>query len=495
MPRRNLEAVVRTRGMSSTRRVRLERVLAVKSYLRMPLVAVLCLVMLAPVMVAQIDRGTIKGRITDSSDAVIPDASVQIIRIDTNSTLQVVTDSQGLYNVPNLPAGEYRVVVTKQGFKTGVRTPVEVRPTVQLEVDFRLDPGAVTEEVTVTAEAPMLDVSTTNNASGLKSEQIQALPLILGGTKRSVTQFLQNLPGYDGGGTFGTRANGAQRGDTEVFIDGGRASEQISRGAIEENGPMIEQVGQFTVVQNSFNAEYGGFGSWFTTATIKSGTNSLHGEVFDHFSNAALNAKPFFAQSKTPLNQHEGGFTLGGPLVIPGLYNGRNRTFFFGSLGLFFSRSGSVGNLVTVPTRAFVQGDFRGLVDAAGRQIPIFDPATTRPDGKGGFVRDQFQCNGQLNVICPDRISLAARKILPYIPSPDLQTISNNFFDHKAPTWPYFNTYVPLIKVDHMISGKQQVSVMYTNQIRHRLLWGNPGSGLGDRPAYQPRLSDQQQLA
>ena len=103
---------------------------------------------------------------------------------------------------------------------------------------------------------------------------------------------------------------------------------------------MIEQVGSFNVVQNSFNAEYGGFGSWFTTATIKSGSNSVRGSVFNHFSNSALNARNYFAASKTSLNQHEGGFTLGGPLVIPNIYNGRDKTFFFGSRHAVVGRLG-----------------------------------------------------------------------------------------------------------------------------------------------------------
>ena len=211
-------------------------------------------------------------------------------------------------------------------------------------------------------------------------------------------------------------------GDTEVFVDGGRGSQMISRGSLAENGPSLEQVGEFSVVSNGFNAEYGGFGIWFSNVTIKSGTNKLSGSVFDHYGTDKLNARSFFQAEKTKYKQHEGGFTLGGPVVLPG-YDGHNKTFFFGSLGLFYSRVGSSGSLITVPTEAFKAGDFSGLVDAQGRQIPIFDPATTRSDGAGGFVRDPFPGNR----IPANRISTGAREILGYLPTPDLPGNISNF--------------------------------------------------------------------
>src|SRR5690606_23315688 len=174
----------------------------------------------------------------------------------------------------------------------------------------------------------------------------------------------------------------------------------------------------------------GGVGIWFSNVTIKSGTNRFSGSIFDHFGSDVFNARQFFQAEKSKYTQHEGGFTLGGPLMLPG-YNGRNRTFFFASLGLFFSRSGSGGALITVPTDAMKRGDFSELRDAAGRPIIIYDPATTRPDGNGGFVRDPFPGN----IIPPERISPAARAILQYLPSPDLPGIADIFRDRKAPTW------------------------------------------------------------
>lgn len=423
---------------------------------------------------AQTDRGTIQGLVVDGSGAVVPDARVEILQVDTGTTVEVRTNGEGLFHVPNLARGNYTVVVSRDGFAPAVTEGLELRGGAQLRVDVSLQPSGVEEQVVV--EGSNLDVSS-NTSSTLNQKLITELPTIVTGTRRDITSLLTSLPGFTGGGTFVPRANGANVGDTEVFIDGGRSSQFIQRGTVAEVGPQLEQVGEFSVVSNGFNAEYGGFGIWFSNVTIKSGTNQFRGSIFDHFGSDKFNERSYFQARKTSYKQHEGGATIGGPVVLPG-YDGRNKTFFFFSMGVFYSRAGSGGALITVPTEAFKRGDFSGLVDAQGRQIPIFDPATTRPDGAGGYIRDQFPNN----IIPADRISAAARQILPFIPSPDLAGNLNNFRDKKAPTWPSFDTYTPILKVDHNLSNAQRLSVMYTTQIRNRVLWGNPGSGLGDVP-------------
>jgi hypothetical protein len=291
--------------------------------------------------------------------------------------------------------------------------------------------------------------------------------------------------------------NGSLVGNTEAFIDGGPGSGiSTGRGALEEVGPSIEMVGEFSLVTNAFNAEYGGFGNWFTNVTIKSGTNAVHGSVFNHFSNNALRARSFFQPRVTAGNQNEGGFTLGGPVYIPKLYNGRNKTFFFVSEGLYFARNGPSLEFRTVPTVDFKQGNFSKLVNAAGAQIPIFDPGSTRADGRGSFVRDPFPSN----IIPSNMISPVARKITPFMTDPDIPgALVQNFYSRSFSgfLWPYFNNYVTTAKVDHNVSTKQKVSVLYTNQVRHRQLqgqnqgwierlpWGAPQANPLDHIIYQ----------
>jgi len=396
---------------------------------------------------------------------------VKVIRIDTNSVLELVTNMEGLYTAPNLPAATYRLVFQKQGFGSITREPVEVRPRMDIRVDVAMQPGVVTESVVVSDEAPMLDTATMNNAAGFKQELIQELPMIVVGTKRDVTGFLNNLPGTSNANTFTPSVNGSATGATEAFLDGAPASERIMVGGFAENGPMMEQVGEVSIVSNSFNAEYGGFGNWFANVTIKSGTNKVHGSVFDHLGNDKLNARNFFAPRRTPYRQNEGGFTFGGPVAVPHVYNGKDKTFFFGSLGVFYSRYGASGSIITVPTRDFVGGNFSNL------GVPVFDPDTTTPDGNNGFVRTQFPNN----IIPSNRITKMAQTVAGYMPSPTLSGVINNFNSKAATSWPYYNTYVPLIKIDHSISDKQKIMGSYTYQKRPRVIWSG---GMTDAPKW-----------
>jgi hypothetical protein len=447
-----------------------------------PILTVALLLLVALAAWGQIDRGTIQGTVNDASGLGIPDAKVQVVNIDTNSALDLETNVEGLYTAQNLPAGNYRLVFQKQGFSSVTRGPVEVRPRMEVRVDMTLQPGTVSESITVTEEAPLLDTATMNNAAGFKQDLIQELPVIVVGTKRDVTGFINNLPGASNTNTFTPSVNAAPTGKTEAFLDGAPASERIMVGAFSENGPFMEQVGEVSIVSNTFNAEYGGFGNWFANVTIRSGTNTLHGSAFDHLGNDKLNARSFFQPTRTPYRQNEGGFTLGGPVVIPHVYDGRNKTFFFGSLGMFFSRYGASGSIITIPTKAFQTGDFSALANAAG-QIPIFDPASTVSDGLGSFVRTPFTGN----LIPPSRITQPARIVAQYMPNQTLPGFINNFNSLAAATWPYYNTWVPLIKIDHSISTKQKIQGSYTYQKRPRIIWSG---GMTTAPAWgQPQTN------
>ena len=207
---------------------------------------------------AQIDRGTILGRVTDQSGAIVPDAKVEAIQLETSTVIPASTNGQGLYTIPNLQLGTYQVVISKPGFSPATGEGVTIRAGVQIRVDLVLQPAGVSETVAVRASA--LDSSAISNSTALNQKLVEDLPVIVVGTKRDITALLSNLPGFTGGTTFNPRANGAAVGETEVFVDGGRGAQQIQRGALTEVGPSIEQVGEFSVVSNGFNAEYGGFG-------------------------------------------------------------------------------------------------------------------------------------------------------------------------------------------------------------------------------------------
>ena len=421
---------------------------------------------------AQSDRGTIEGTIMDGSGGAVPQARIQIVQTETNSTFEFASSDLGSYFAPNLPLGAYRVIVTKDGFRTARREPILIQAQSRARVDFTLELGSVTEIVDVSAEAPMLDLSTPTLSTPLTEKFIQEMPIITLGEKRNITSYLQNVPGLANPGNTTPILNGAVSQSNAIFIDGAAGEEVNYPGSVEEAGPAVEHVGEFTVVTNSFDAEYGRTGTWFTSVTIKSGTNQLHGMAFNDFANDKLDARSFFQAERQRVRQNEAGFTVGGPIYLPHVYDGRNRTFFFFGQDLFWMRQTGSGSLQTIPRADFRSGDFSKLLDASGAQIPIFDPASTRPDGNGSFVRDQFPGNR----IPQSQISPIAAQMIALMPAPDVPDAQVNNWHNRTGTWPFMNTWVSTMKFDHSVSTKQKIAVTFSNQIRPRLLnsqgWG-----------------------
>ena len=276
------------------------------------------------------------------------------------------------------------------------------------------------------------------------------------------------------------------QGATEIFIDGAPSSEfSTRRGSVLENGPVVEAVAEYTVVANAFNAEFGGFGSWFTTVTMKSGTNAVHGKVYDYFGNDKLNARSFFqGPVKQKLRQNEGGFQVGGPVYIPKIYDGRNRTFLFFSQGLYYARLGGSGGLQTVPRNDFKTRQLQQFPGCGGRPDPDLRSPDHQSGRAGSFVRTQFPNN----VIPgnPDQPRLRENRLPAAEPGPSSQT--NNWYNRTG-AFPYFNTFTSIAKLDHSVSTKQKIAVTYQNQWRPRLInsngWGNFANvvpGLPDAP-------------
>jgi hypothetical protein len=418
-------------------------------------------------LLAQADRATIEGIVTDATGAAVADAKVSVVRIETNNLIPLKTNETGRYYAANLPLGTYRVTVEKAGFRASQVDNLILQSQMSVRADVRLSVGAMTERVEVSAEAPMLDASTATITAQITTKQIQELPLITVGRKRDITSYLAFLPGVTTTSTWGARVNGSNPGNSEVFLDGAPASQGNVRGGIQENGPAVEQVGEFSVVTNSFNAEYGRTGSWFTNITIRSGTNQIHGSAFDFFDNDALNARSFFQQIRSTVRHNEGGFTLGAPVYLPKIYNGRNKTFFFFGQQLVYYTNTNSGSLFTVPRADFRTGDFSQLLDSTNTQIPIFDPATTQSDGKGGFMREQFPGNR----IPANRISAVSQKIVGLIPQPDLASLQINNFRNRTGSGTYRN-YDSTFKIDHSFSNTHKVSITFSDQYNPRVIAG-----------------------
>jgi hypothetical protein len=227
------------------------------AFQRLAALAALLTLAAAPVLFAQQDRATIEGLVTDESGALVAGAKVSIVHIQTNDAVVLRTNGEGHYFAPNLPVGSYRVTVTKEGFETSELKSLILQSQMSARADFKLKVGAISEHVEVTTEAPMLDASNATVATQLTTKQIDDLPVITIGRKQDITSYLQYLPGVTTSSTWGARVNGSNPGNSEIFLDGAPASQGNVRGGIQENGPAVEQVGEFSIVTNAFNAEYG----------------------------------------------------------------------------------------------------------------------------------------------------------------------------------------------------------------------------------------------
>ena len=421
---------------------------------------------------AQQDRGTIEGIVTDTSGAPLPNVAVQVANTETNQSTVYTTNLQGRYFAPNLPIGIYRVIVEKSGFQRAESSELILQAQASVRCDVTVQIGGINQSITVTSQAPLVDASSPTVSASLTNKTVTELPDISVGTKRDIANYLQYFPGYDrtaasnsSGGDYGPRVNGANGGDSEIFLDGAPASQMNDRGTALQNGPAIEQVAEFQIVTNSFNAEYGRTGSWFTNIVMRSGTNEVHGSAYDYFANSDLNARSFFSQTVPVIRQNEGGVTLGGPVYIPRLYNGHNRTFFFFGQQLFYNTQGATGNLLTIPAASFRTGNFSSFTGPTGAVIPIYDPNSTTAT----YSRTPFPGN----IIPSSRLSPQSLAIVNLMPAPDLPGEANNYYNRTGNP-PKLNTFVTTIKVDQNISSKQRLSVLYSWQDRPRIIngWG-----------------------
>src|SRR5436190_9306241 len=384
------------------------------------------------------DRAVISGVVSDEQGAAVPGATVTIRNEATGVDTVLVTNNAGAYTSPPLVLGSYSVTVDVQGFKKGVTTGILLQGGEQVRHDVAMQIGGLQETVQVAGRGG-LDVTTPDVAHTVNEKYYRELPIVTAADVRLAEAVLQIQPGYlpmrpNGdpmfrGSQFNSRINGGQSMATENFFDGAAFGYAVGHQQSHESAPPADSIQEMKVITTTYSAQYGHTSGGFIEYVSKSGTNSLHGTAYEFLANDALNARGFFdadcdatghctPRDKSPLKNNSFGFTLGGPVVIPKIYNGRNKTFFFTNIDWTRMRQGVLpgfGN--TTPTDAFKAGDFSALLntnnvvatDILGRPVyqgEIFDPSTTRNVG-GVPVRDGFgfdpttglPISGQANII------------------------------------------------------------------------------------------------
>ena len=359
-----------------------------------PSLPVLSCLLLAclPFLWAQSERGTISGTVLDATGAVVPGAAVVATHTATNVANSTVTTEAGVYTVPSLAVGLYSVRVEKEGFKPSVRSGVTVNAASNVRLDVTLEVGTAQQTIEVTADVQRLQTESAKASITLNNRMVDALPLVVGGTLRSPFDLAALTPEV------------RLTGDTTFAIGGGQASSygvtlagvsQATTRALQTswvavNSPSIDAITEFTVDSNGFKAEHGHAAGGVMTFVSKSGTNSFHGNLYEFLRNEKLDARRFFETRRGIYKQHDFGVTAGGPVYIPKIMNGKNKTFFFASYEGFRNRVGAATTSASVPTEEMYNGDFSRWVDQNRRLIPIYDPGTLSADRR---TRTQFANN------------------------------------------------------------------------------------------------------
>ena len=341
------------------------------------------LVLFAAIAAAQ--TASITGRVTDPVGANVPDAEVTAKSLASGVISNTKTNNTGYYTINALPPGNYEITITKPGFASVTQTGLELQVQQEARLDVTLQLGTVSQRMEVSARAVLLDSESATLGQVVESKQITELPLLgrnpyalamlVPGVRPSIG--VNNIP-VDQISTVSYAINGQRAANNEFLLDGAPNS------APAQNQPVInatpDLVQEFKVETNNFSAEYGKAAGGVFNVITRSGTNEFHGNLYEFFRNTVLNSNDFFSNTagikRAPFKYNQFGGTLGGPVYIPKIYNGRNKTFFFVNeesvrfiQGLTF-----VG---TIPTSPLLSGNFSNDRNSAGNIITIYDPATT----------------------------------------------------------------------------------------------------------------------
>jgi Carboxypeptidase regulatory-like domain len=432
---------------------------------------------------AQLDRGGISGVVTDPSGSAIPGARVTVTNTAMGTQNSTVATGAGAYTIPQLAAGDYSITVFATGFNQLIRNGITVSVGQTATVDLKLSVGQTTTSVTVTGNAPLLQTDSAQNNVEVTTRDLNELPINIEGigAVRDPMGFAALVPGTISGGWNDIHISGSPGTTYRVFMDGLDDTSAVKGAISDEQQPSVESLGSESVMINNYSAKFGESGGGIFNYTSKSGTNRLHGTAFMYLENEDLDAgQPFnytsSGQKYNPVQrQLDFGASLGGPVLIPRLYNGHNKTFFFFAFEEYHNTQTLNQGTITVPTAAYRNGDLSSnllgpIVDPSGAPVldclgrpmmngAVYNPATTRTvtctNGSTAVVRDPFPNN---NIGPPSTWDPVAQKVLAYIPAPSGSTASGltNNYPNLQPNNKY--QYLTSIKLDHSIGEKWHFS-------------------------------------
>jgi hypothetical protein len=420
-----------------------------------PLAGIVLLFGLSPLR-AQVVTGTLLGTVQDPSGRVLPGVTIQAVLVDRNLQRTVTTNDDGEYELDFLPVGIYRVTATIAGFKAQVQEKIDLRIDQRLRVDFALQIGAVTEQVTVTGEAPLVNTDSPNIGEVIEQTRVTELPL-------KGRQFIElvlltpgatpEIPGQTGAqfalAGSSVNVNGNRTDSNNFLLDGVPINDSMwGRMAIS---PSVDAIGEMKVQSFLYSAEFGSAGGGQVNVTLRSGQNQVHGAAFGFFRRDTFDARNFFALQKAPLSQNDYGLSMGGPVV-------HSKFFAFGNFERLTTLSGTT-LISTLPTAALRAGNFAGLA-------PVIDPMTKLPFPNNQIPSTRF-----------DPVTLA---VLALVAVPSGTGISNNFntIENENAHSTQFN-----VKLDYQISDKDTLSGHFSIAD----LFGDVPAA-GSPPGFTPRV-------
>ncbi len=389
-------------------------------------------------------NGAITGTVRDPSGAIVPDVALTLRNIATDQTIQTtVSGPDGAYAFRNLAPAKYEVQAMKDGFQQVTYPDVDVTLGTVQRLDIELTIGAQEQKVEVIGGSSVLGATATQE-HGITPETLQELPLQMTSGPRSAATFAVLMPGVSTGGAgnpFDARINGGLQSGDEATLDGVSMQQGfMSQGgmvSIFQDFPMSpDMVSEVKVLTSNYAPEYGSTTGGQIMAVTKSGGSTFTGAIFEYHRNDSLKARqwsnnPIEDREKPEFNRNNYGVSIGGPAKLPVLWSDRARSYFYFVYEGYRQTGGSNSPTLSIPSMRQRQGDFRDWRDANGNLIPIYDPATIRPDGS----KQQFMgCDGNTpNVICPDRISPLAQAWLANLPTPTNSQATNNYVAPPIP--------------------------------------------------------------
>ncbi|MCI0724964.1 MAG: carboxypeptidase regulatory-like domain-containing protein [Acidobacteria bacterium] len=399
--------------------------------------------------------------------------------VSTGIKRKVATNEDGYYTVGLLEVGTYELLVEMEGFKQIVRSGIKLSIGEVARIDFVLELGEITQRVEVTEDASPLNFENAELKQAITTDTVRELPLILGGRPRTAIAFVTLLPGVTtgaGSNTYQTQINGGINEGDEALVDGisiqdGLNTETGAALSSGNNPISVEAISEISVLTSNAEPHYGSTLSGVVTSSTKSGTNAFHGSLFEYLRNTVLNARQFGVPTRPKNNQNAFGGTIGGPIKLPGVWSAKRKSYFFLAHERFRIRGGATVPILSIPSLKQRSGDFSDWVDSAGRLIPVFDPATTRPNPNFApnlptgatnlpFLRDQFMgCDGNSpNVICqsdPRLQNSLAKKWFQFLPNPTFGGPLNNYVAPFARDTQLFNqSNLWDVRIDHHFGDK-----------------------------------------